>query len=257
MSLLLAPFRVAIVLLTIIFGTPLALLLSFIPIKRHGSSLTAWTATYMARIFVWAMPVKFECREKKRFLEHNGFIFPNHDSYLDAILPMSVRPMRFLAMAEVKEYPFIGRLGTAIGTIWVKREDKSSRKEARNQLNEIATYPPVVLFPEGGIDQVESLSPFRYGAFEICVANEIAYMPAALIYDPFDIAKWGDESMFVAGWRLAKQPKPVKARLVALRTVQTTQNDNPKELALETHGSIASALIQYGGSDYNVVEEGL
>lgn len=257
MSLLLAPFRVLIVLLTIIFGTPLALLLSFLPIKRHGSTLTAWTATYMARIFIWAMPMRFECRERQRFLNHDGFIFPNHDSYLDIIGPMSVRPMRFLAMAEVADYPFIGRLAKAIGTIFVKREDKESRQKAREDLNEIETYPPVILFPEGGIDQVESLSTFRYGAFEICANNEIAYMPAALIYDPFDVAKWGEESMFAAGWRLAKQAKPLKMRLVALRTVQTTKDDNPRELALETHGSIASALIQYGGSDYTVVEEGL
>ena len=255
---IIAYIRVTLVIAVTIIGTIGVVVTSFLPIKHRGAPLCGWVATWMARMFIRIMPLKFECRDRKKFTQHNGFIFPNHDSYLDVILPMSLYPMRFLAMSEVRDYPLIGKVTQAVGTVFVDRADQNSRQQARESLAQLDTFPPIVLYPEGGIDGDESLQPFRYGAFELAIENQIAYLPAAIIYDPFEVAQWGDATKSIGAMvmQLAMQ-KRVHARLIALRKVEPRPDDNPKELAMEAHGAISAALVAYGGREYEVVKEGL
>ena len=257
LSTLLGLLKMATIATVIGLGTPVLLISSLLPFKYRRAPVSAWIATHMCRIFIFVFNIDFECRERARFQAHDGFIFPNHDSYMDIILTLSVLPIRFLAAAEVRKMPFIGRMADAMGTVWVDRGDQDSRDKAREMLAGLKTYPPVILFPEGGIDGISDLSPFRYGAFEIVVENETAFLPAALIYPDFQVFAWKDESIMKAVWRLARQTTPTPARLVALRTVQPTKDDDPRELALETHGAIRAALIAYGGHAEDIITPGL
>ncbi len=67
------------------------------------------------------------------------------------MLLVDILPTRFLAKAEVKQWPFIGWIGTAVDTVFVNRKDKTSREQARQSITALDHYPPIVIFPEGGI----------------------------------------------------------------------------------------------------------
>jgi 1-acyl-sn-glycerol-3-phosphate acyltransferase len=120
------------------------------------------------------------------------------------------------------------------------------------------TFPAVALFPEGGIFQpAHELKPFRYGAFEIAQAGGVPFIPAVFIYKPLEIVFWRDEHLLTAVWRFASRPEPIKARLFLLRTVQPGPEDDPRQLALETHGAMA-AIYKYGdGHEGDVVQSGI
>jgi 1-acyl-sn-glycerol-3-phosphate acyltransferase len=236
----------------------LVLLTAWLPVRVKGARLSAWLLVPVCRLLLPLFNVQFTAPNAARITRHNGFIFPNHLSFLDIILLLTIFPVRFLGKAEIANWPFFGWIARAVDTVFVNREDKTSREQARDSLAYIHAFPAVVLFPEGGIYQPPTdLKPFRYGAFEIAQSGGVPFIPAIFTYDPIDIVFWRDEHLLTAVWRFASRSEPIKARLYLLRTVQPVPEDDPRQLALETHGSMA-AVYKYGGGQGNdVIQSGI
>lgn len=79
-----------------------------------------------------------------------GLIVANHRSYLDILFVPTAEPLTIVAKREVKSWPLIGWAAMALGTIWVKRENKGSRNAVRQSIvRAIKKGNRVVLFPEG------------------------------------------------------------------------------------------------------------
>jgi 1-acyl-sn-glycerol-3-phosphate acyltransferase len=249
--------RISLISAALVIATILILTTAWIPARIKGVRLAAWPITGFGRFFIWLFDVHYTCDGTSKIRRHEGFVFPNHTSFLDIILLIYILPMRFLAKAEVRKWPFIGWIGTAVDTVFVDREDKGSRESARQAIAQVERYPPIALFPEGGIFEPGGiLHPFRYGAFEIAVASGIPYMPCVLLYEPLDVVFWGDESLLSAVWRFASRPGPVQARLQTLHVVHPRPDDDPKLLALEAHGAM-EAILTYGGHEDEVLESGI
>ena len=154
--------------------------------------------------------------------------------------------------------PLLAGLPARVDTVFVQREDQASRDKARDSLAQIRTFPAVTIFPEGGIFQPpDELKPFRFGAFEIAQAGGSPFIPAVFIYEPLEIVFWRDEHLLTAVWRFATRPDPIKAQLHLLRTVHPQPDDDPRQLALETHRAMA-AVYKYGDGDAEgVVQSGI
>lgn len=238
--------------------TLLVLATAWLPIRLRGVRLSAWLLVPVCRLLLPVFNVQFTAVEAERLTQHDGFIFPNHLSFLDIILLLTIFPVRFLSKAELASWPLIGLIARAVDTVFVNREDKSSREKARAALAGLHTFPAVTIFPEGGIFQPpDELKPFRYGAFEIAQAGGVPFIPAVFLYDPLDIVFWRDEHLLTAVWRFASRPEPIKARLFLLRTVQPGPEDDPRQLALETHGAMA-AIYKHGPNRGNdVIQSGI
>ncbi|MCP5097721.1 MAG: 1-acyl-sn-glycerol-3-phosphate acyltransferase [Chloroflexi bacterium] len=249
--------RLLTILLLIALGTIVILATAWIPIKVRGIRMGPWTATFMARFILWLLRVKVEYHNVERFVHHQGFVFPNHVSTLDAVIIMGLMPMRFLSKAEIRNWPFIGWIARGIGTVFVDRSNKDSRENARKALEQVDHFPSIVLFPEGGIfPPPDVLKPFRYGAFEIAKSGSVPFLPCVLIYEQLDLAYWDEESIFSAIWELASYGGEISAHCYALRPVVPTQEDDAKELALEAHGAM-DAILRYGGRESDVLQSGL
>lgn len=244
--------------LIMLFGTTLLVLgTAWLPIRVKGVRLSAWLLVPICRLLLPLFNVEFTAKEAQRIPKHNGYIFPNHLSFLDIILLLTIFPVRFLSKAEIANWPFIGWIARAVDTVFVNREDKTSREKARDSLVKLRTFPAVALFPEGGIFQPPTeLKPFRFGAFEIAQASGTPFIPAVFLYEPLDIVFWRDEPLLTAVWRFASRPETIKARLYLLRTVQPGPDDDPRQLALETHGAMAAAY-KYGGKEQDVLRSGI
>ncbi len=252
-----AVVRIIAILITLSIGAVIIVTTAWIPLKIRGIRISAWPATIMARIALTILNVKIESHNAEKLATHNGFVFPNHLSFLDIIMMLQIVPVRFLSKMELRSWPLVGWIARGVGTVFVDRNDKGSREAARQALAKVDAYPPIVLFPEGGIFlPADELKPFRYGAFEIAHAGLSPFYPCALQYEPLDIVFWADEPILTAVWRFAKYKGPIYARINVLRKVIPTPEDDPKELALETHGAIDSAL-RYGGHESDLIQPGL
>ncbi len=258
MKLIRGTARLIIFFLMLIFTTLLVLATAWLPIRVKGARLSAWLLVPICRLLLPLFNIKFTALEANRIPQHDGYLFPNHLSFLDIVLLMSIFPVRFLSKAEIANWPFMGWIARAVDTVFVNRDDKASREKARDSLARLRTFPAVVLFPEGGIFlPAHELKPFRFGAFEIAQASCTPFIPAVFMYQPLDIVFWRDEPLLTAVWRFASRAEPIKARLFLLRTVQPGPDDDPRQLALETHGAMA-AVYKYGdGHEDAVVQSGI
>ena len=246
MSLVRGSVRFTTALIVIAIGALLILALAWVPLRVRRIRLSAWLCTLISRLGMAVFNVKFSCREPEKLQRHQGLVFPNHISYFDIPMMLCVIPSRFLSKHAIRAWPFIGWAAEAVGTVFVNREDKQSRAEARRQVGEAVRaepYPPLVLYPEGATGPGRTLLPFRYGAFDIAVQHGVPYLPCVIVYDQPEVLAWkGDESFLAALWRLACWPRPIQAQLIPLAAVHPRPGDDPQRLAAAAHHAIAAVL---------------
>lgn len=240
--------RISITMLVILFSLPLFFIAALLPFEHKGSRMPGWLATYLSRIFNRLFRVQIHCDGVEELYNHQGFLLPNHMSYLDITVLMALRPVRFLAAIEVEKRPGIGQMATAVGTVYVDRESSASRQEALESI--VATFqeepnPPIVIYPEGRLGMGDKLFPFKYGAFKLAVEHGIPYMPVAIRYCCPDIVVWRGaigESLINSVWRLAQYRSPVPVEVVLLDPILPKPDDDPVQLAAQTQYAIEEAL---------------
>jgi 1-acyl-sn-glycerol-3-phosphate acyltransferase len=89
-------------------------------------------------------------------------VVSNHLSYVDILVLGSQFPCIFVSKAEVADWPGMGLIASAGGTIYVKREHKRGLPEAAERIGtELGRGSAVVLFPEGTSSRGAELLPFR------------------------------------------------------------------------------------------------
>jgi 1-acyl-sn-glycerol-3-phosphate acyltransferase len=234
--------RLLFIVIVLLSGTIAVLLTAWFPWRIRGARPAAWMATWMARIFTTVFRIRVHCPEAAKLRRFEGFVFPNHTSYVDIILAVYIVPMRFVAKAEIRNYPLIGTLARAIGCVFVDRQDKASRSQTRQTLGQAELYPPIVLYPEGKTGGGDQLHPFRHGAFEIAAQHGIPFLPCLIVYDRPEIVRWLGDTFTRAIWRLASRPGEVNAHLIFLDIVHPAPADDGAALAKITHESMAAAL---------------
>ncbi len=221
---------------------------SIFPFKVKGARASLWVVVFLARIFNTVMDVRAECVGKYSACSHSGFVFTNHMSYLEALALISMGPVRFLAAIEVRRRPVSGWMAEQIGTIFVQREDRTSRAEARESIAKVLNkshYPPLVVFPEGRLGQVDGVLPFSFGSFTIAAQHEIPFLVCALQYNQPDVVIWRGsrgESLTSALWRLAKSRDKKFVDVIPLYTYTPSAEDNPRQLARNARRAIAVEL---------------
>jgi len=101
-------------------------------------------------------------------------IVSNHVSFIDIFLHLcNPEVPGFVAKAAIKNYPIFGAGATALGSLFLQREDKDKRgdvfQQIRDRVEEFSakplTTPPILIFPEGTTSNGEYMLSFKKGAF--------------------------------------------------------------------------------------------
>ena len=120
-----------------------------------------------------------------------GFLAANHTSYLDPIVVLALKAGGAVAKIEVKDYLLFGAIGEKIGTLWVKRENRKSRKGVIALLNKWdAANDPLWIFPEGTTSSFGDLDPFKMGVFKAAENTGHMIQPLVFCYDNPEV-DWG------------------------------------------------------------------
>ena len=143
--------------------------------------------TYRARKLVKRYNTKLYVHGKPQ----PGFLAANHTSYLDPIVVLSLKAGGAVAKIEVKDYLLFGAIGEKIGTLWVKRENRKSRKGVIDLLNKWdAVNDPLWIFPEGTTSSFGKLDPFKMGVFKAAENTGHMIQPLVFCYDNPQV-DWG------------------------------------------------------------------
>lgn len=110
-------------------------------------------------------------------------IVANHISWLDIFVINAVRPTRFIAKSEIRDWPGVGWLCEKSGTIFIKRARRSDTHKINEVMKEVLSAGDCVgLFPEGTTTAGDRLRKFHTSLFEPAVASNARVTPMAIRY---------------------------------------------------------------------------
>jgi 1-acyl-sn-glycerol-3-phosphate acyltransferase len=113
-----------------------------------------------------------------------AILTPNHTSYLDALVLLSLIPWKrhaFVAKREFLGNPLMRTLLAGFGTVFVERFDVAKSAEHADEMVDAAKKgTSLILFPEGTLQRYTGLAPFRSGAFQVAAKAGVPVVPVAL-----------------------------------------------------------------------------
>jgi 1-acyl-sn-glycerol-3-phosphate acyltransferase len=118
-------------------------------------------------------------------------LIANHPSALEDFAIPALFDVCPLGKEGVRDWYFIGRIADRAGTVFVKREDPTSRHIALESLLEAAKEGRnIAIFPEGGCMGRRIYSSFQTGAFDISIQTGIPILPVFLHYEDQELFEW-------------------------------------------------------------------
>jgi 1-acyl-sn-glycerol-3-phosphate acyltransferase len=177
----------------------------------------------------------------------NAAVVANHVSWLDIFVMNAVQPSRFVAKAEIRDWPVLGWLADKAGTIFIAR---GSRRDLRHLFKDLVARlragERVAFFPEGTTCAQGGLLPFHANLFEAAIDAPAPVQPYALQYYDRNGALHpavdfiGDTSFAESLVAILSQG-PIVARLEALPPLPAA-GQHRRELAAAAHAAVAAAL---------------
>ena len=152
------------------------------PVSRLGPRLVqAWAALALP-----ALGLGFEMRGRP--MRWPGAYVANHSSWIDIVALQRAAAPFLVSKAEVRDWPGIGLIGRAIGTMFIDRRPTAS--EARSQQVELAGRlvrgDRMAIFPEGTSTDGQRVLPFKSPLFAVFFVPEpatpLAVQPVTITY---------------------------------------------------------------------------
>ena len=178
----------------------------------------------------------------------SGLLVSNHLGYLDIFVLASIAPIVFVAKREIGSWPVVGWLTQIGGTLFVDRERRVHVGQVNDEIQAaLERGALVVLFPEGGSSNGQTVLPFKSSLLEPAVQSTHPLSVSAIQYSIEDgdvvqeVHYWGDHTFFPHLLNLLGK----RAICVTVRfaPVQRTGADR-KQLALQLREEILKLKTQ-------------
>jgi len=116
-------------------------------------------------------------------LPGNVLIVANHISWLDIFVLNALQPARFIAKADLRRMPLVGRLIANVGTLFIERERRRDTHTVnRHTVDALVRGDLVVVFPEGTTSDGTGLLKFHSSLLQSIVDAEGHMQPIAIRY---------------------------------------------------------------------------
>jgi len=180
-------------------------------------------------------------------LPGNLLIVANHISWLDIFVLNALQPSRFIAKADLRRLPIVGRLIANAGTLFIDRERRrDTHKVNRHTVEALARGDVVAVFPEGTTSDGRGLLHFHSSLLQPIVDAEGHVQPIAIRYrtpggEHCDAPAYvGELTLLESFWRVTAE-----RRLVAelhLMPPLAAQARHRRELSAAAAEAIRTAL---------------
>ena len=220
-----------------------------------SSSLLALTPNGTSRVMkngqrfcIWVLKL-LNINVKVNGTIQDGIIVANHQSYVDILAILSVRPTRFISFTEMASLPGVGWITSISQTLFVNRSNPSQiKKDVARFENELCKNMPFVFFPEGASFDGSALRPFKSSLFESAVKTGLSVQPLCIRYlevngEPVSIKNrdlifyHGDMQLLPQLLGLLKL-KSITVELVFLDSIKSNEKTR-KDLAVASYNEIS------------------
>ena len=180
-------------------------------------------------------------------LPGNVLIVANHISWLDIFVLNALQPARFIAKADLRHLPLVGRLVENAGTLFIERERRRDTHTVNRQTVEaLARGDLVAVFPEGTTSDGTGLLKFHSSLLQSIVDAEGHMQPVAIRYrTPGDRhcaapAYVGELSLLDSFWRVTGE-RTIRAELHVMPPVPARARHR-RDLSRAAEDAIRTAL---------------
>jgi 1-acyl-sn-glycerol-3-phosphate acyltransferase len=177
-----------------------------------------------------------------------AMIAANHVSWVDTFVVMSVRPARFIAKSEIRDWPVAGWIAERAGTLFVRRERRRDIALILGDVHDALGQGDCIgLFPEGTTTEGDRLLRFHSSLFEPAIANAATIHPAAIRYEradgsPCPAFAYVGEISFMESVALVIGERGVVARLAFAEPIGPAASLDRRAAARMAHERTASLL---------------
>ncbi len=220
----------------------LSLLLFVMPSRRVRQRYARTIVRVGAQLLLRALGVARDVRGPTP--RGPALLVSNHLSWLDVVVVAATWRCTFIAKREMRAWPFIGSLGTALGVVFVDRVRKRDLLrtipaiEARLRAGDV-----MLLFPEGTTTDGAGVLPFRSALFEAAVRANAPVFPLSLSGQASHIEalSWiGDETLLANVPRVAS----LQDACISLRVgAPITAGTNRKRLAFQSRQAVLRRFV--------------
>jgi len=132
----------------------------------------------------------------------------NHISYVDPICVLMHTDANVVAKAEVKRWPLVGFGAHLVGTLFVKREEKTSRHETALAIRAaLENKVSILVFPEGTTTAGPGTLPFKPRSFLAAHLAGVPVQPIAILYDSPLVAFIGKDTFLPHFFRMFRMKR--------------------------------------------------
>ena len=143
-----------------------------------------------------------------------ALLVANHHSWLDIPVLHAARYCRFISKSDVQDWPIVGTLATAAGTLYIQRESRRDALRMVDSMREALLCGEVLaVFPEGQTGDGRALLPFHANLLQAALAAGAPVQPVGLRFidsrsgaTSFAPSFAGDESFLGSVWRTLLAP---------------------------------------------------
>lgn len=162
------------------FVLAFAIGLFFVRDRAWQEPVIAWWLRRLNRV------LNLDIRVDGAPVDEGALWISNHVSWMDIPVIGSVRVVKFLSKAEVAEWPLIGHLARAAGTLFIRRGSGDSARVSGEITNALRAGRRVLFFPEGTTTDGFTLKRFFGKLFAAAVETNCLIQPVLLCYQRED-----------------------------------------------------------------------
>jgi lyso-ornithine lipid O-acyltransferase len=187
-----------------VFAFSLYLVLRGTDLVRRRLGLPVRPARAPFAVLLWARAALslagLAVEQRGQPMAHRGAVVANHSGWLDVLVLMRAVPVFFVSKAEVGEWPIVGTIGRAIGTVFIERRPAEAKRQGALIEARLHRGDRMALFPEGTSTDGMRVLRFKSSLFEAFLRpglrDELWVQPVTIAYRP----PHGLPTTFYAWW---------------------------------------------------------
>ncbi|HET9025113.1 MAG TPA: 1-acyl-sn-glycerol-3-phosphate acyltransferase [Burkholderiaceae bacterium] len=248
-----APLRAVLFVLHVFAGLAIVLVvfpLAGLPARNRINR--AWSRTLVAicgaRLIVDGEPIPPHIRITGLEPWSLGrLVLSNHVSWIDVFAINAVTPCRFVAKAEIGQWPLLGALVSRSGTLYIERGRRHAVAAMNHKVRDhLKAGESVVVFPEGTTSDGTSLLPFHSNLLAPAVEIGAPVWPIAIRYTdggrPTDAAAFIGDMGLITSLVKILTARDLAIRITVLPAIPVEEHGNRHAVGRAAREAIAGAL---------------
>lgn len=227
----------------------LGLLLALVPLHyiwRLFRAPSPWPRRFL-RSAAWVCGLRIATMGRPP--RRDVFVIANHCSWLDILVLGGAVGCAFVAKAELRATPLVGRLARMNRSVFVDRADRRAIPGQIAAIREALHDGPVAIFPEGTTSDGTVLLPFKPALLQVLAGAPpgMLVQPLFLDYGPlFPEIAWGQEDGRPNAARLLGRRGVIPVKLHCLDAFAPGEFGDRKAVAAEARRRIGDAIRTSG-----------